>query len=176
MKLAILAMNFQGNRRREGLFSAKCETGKNKGVRHLFMPQKTNTTTHAAKTTIGSSRLKHAQFDRLKETGKERASSHDDGKGKQSFATRLPLSKSSEKSTLRKFPEVNIYGSFIEEVATEDSERSKNGTAFGNTMQGKVASHNPERTTAACGDKPSRVTPPNHAIRRYALYRGMICQ
>lgn len=173
MELAILAMNFQGNRQREGLFSAQSDTGKNKGVRHPFMPQKANTTTNAVKTAIDSSRFKHAQFDRLEETGKERAfPTRDDGKRKQSFATRLPLSKSSEKSTQRKFQGVNVYGSFIEEVATEDSERRKNVAA----SQGKVASHSTERTNEACSDKPSHVTPPNHAIRRYALYRGMICQ
>lgn len=165
-------MNFQGNRQREGLFSAQCDAGKNKGVRHPFMPQKANTTTNAVKTAIDSSRFKHAQFDRLEETGKERAfPTRDDGKRKQSFATRLPLSKSSEKSTQRKFQGVNVYGSFIEEVATEDSERRKNGAA----SQGKVASHSTERTNEACSDKPSHGTPPNHAIRRYALYRRMIC-
>ena len=177
MELVILAMNFQGNRRREGLFSAKCDTGKNKGVRHSVAPQKTNTTTDAARTAIGSSCLKHAQFERFKETGKEwSCPTQDDGKRKQSFATRLPLSKSREKSTPTKFQEVNIYGSFIAEVATDDSERFKYGTAFEKTTQGKVASYNTERATEACPVKPSRATPPNHAIRRYALYRGMICQ
>ena len=177
MELVILAMNFQGNRRRESLFSAKCDTGKNKGVRHAVTPQKTNTTTDVARTAIGSSRLKHAQFERFKETGKEWACpTQDDGKTKQSLATRLPLSKSREKSTPTKFQEVNIYGSFIGEVAPEDSGRSKNSTAFERTTQGKVASYNSERATEACAVKPSRVTPPNHAIRRYALYRGMICQ
>lgn len=170
-------MNFQGNRQRKGLFSAQCDTGKNKGVRHIVMSQRTITTTDAAKTTIGSSRLKHLQFERFKETGKDWCfPTHDDAKGKQSSATRLPLSKSSEKYTLRKFQEVKVYKSFIEEEVTEDLERSKNGAAFEKTTREKVTSHNTKRTTEACAVNPSRVAPPNHAIRRYALYRGMLCQ
>lgn len=171
-------MNFQGNRRREGMFSAQCDTGKNKGVRHPVMPQRTNTTTDAVKKAIGSSRLKHVQFERFKETSKEWACpTHDSGKRKQSSATRLSLSKSCEKSaTLRKLREVKIYRSFIEEEVTEDSERCKTGAAFEKTTQGKVSSRNVGQTTEACTVNPSRATPPNHAIRRYALYRGMLCQ
>jgi len=177
--LLILAMNFQGNRQREGVFSAQCDSRKNKGVRHTVTvtPQRTNATTDAAKTAIGRSRLKPVQFERFKEIGKKwSCPTQDNGKRKQSFATRLPLSKSCEKSTLRKFQEVNVYGSFIEEEATEDSERRKSYAACEKTTQGKVASHNTERTTEACAVNPSRATPPNHAIRRYALYRGMLCQ
>ena len=179
MGLLILAMNFQRNRQREGVFSAHCDTGKNKGVRHYVMPQRTNATTDAAETAMGSSRLKHVQFERFKETGKERACpTYDDGKRKQSSATRLPLSKScTEKSTLRKFQEVKVYRSFIKEEATEDSERLKNDAEFEKTTPGKVASHKTEPKTEACTVNQTRgATPPNHAIRRYALYRGMLSQ
>lgn len=168
-------MNFQGNRQREGVFSAPCDTRNNKCVRHTVtvIPQRTNTTTHAAKTAVGSSHLKPVQLERFKETGKKWACpTHDSEKlRKQSSATRRPLSKSCEKSTLRKFQEVNVYESFIEEGVTE---RRKNYAACEKTKN--VASNTTERTTEACAVNPSRATPPNHAIRRYALYRGMACQ
>ena len=173
----ILAMNFQGNRQRSRLCTAQCDTGKNKGVCYIGVSQKTTTTADVAKTAVGSSRLKHRQNERLKETGKEWArGTQVDEKGKKSSgAIRLPLHKSCEKSTLRKFQEVKVYRSFIKEEAAEELDRSKND-AFEKSTQGKVASHNTKRTTEACAVNPSRATPLNHAIRRYALYRGMLCQ
>ena len=170
-------MNFQGNRQWTGLFSAHRNTGKNEGVRHIVMSQRRTTTTDAAKTTIGSSRLKHLQFERFKETGKNWCfPTHDEEKGKQSSATRFRHSKSCDKSTLKKYQEVKVYRSFIEEEATEDLERSKNSTAFEKTLQEKVTLHNAGQTTEACAVNPSRVKAPNHAVRRYALYRGMLRQ
>ena len=168
-------MNFQGNRQRSRLCTAQCDTAKNKGVCYIGMSQKTTTTADVAKTAVGSSRLKHLQKERLKETGKEWACGTQVAeKGKKSSgATRLPFHKSCEKSTLRKFQEVKVYRSFIKEEVTEELDRND---AFEKSTQGKVASHNAKRTTEACAVNPSRATPSNHAIRRYALYRGMLCQ
>lgn len=151
---------------------------KNKGVRHIGMSQKTTTTGDVAKTTVGSSRLKHLKFEHFKETGKQRAcpTQGDKKEEKSSGATRLPLSTSCEKSTLRKLQEVNVYKSFIKEEATKDLDRSKNDAEFETKTQGKVSSHNTKPITEACALNQSRAKPPNLAIRRYALYRGMLCQ
>lgn len=169
-------MNFQGNRQRSRFFTAKSDIGKS--VRHIGMSQKTTTTADVAETTVGSSRLKHLQFEHFKETGKQWACpTQGDKIGKESSgATRLPLSKSCEKSTLRKLQKVNVYKSFIKEEATKDLDRSKNNAGFETKTQGKDASHNTKPITEAWAVNQSRAKPPNLAIRRYALYRGMLCQ
>jgi len=169
-------MNFQGHRQRSRFFIAKSEIGKNK--RHIGMSQKTTTAADVAKTTVGSSRLKHLQFEHFKQTGKRWACpTQGVKKGKESSgATWLPLSKSCEKSTLRIFQEVNVYKSFIKEDTIKDLDRSKNDAEFKTKTQGKVASYNTKPITEACAVNQSRAKPPNLAIRRYALYRGMQCQ
>lgn len=167
-------MNFQANRQRKGLFSAQRDGGKNiKGVRHSVMSQRT--TTDEIKAAICTSRLKHLRFEHLKENEKERYfPKHIDEKRKQSSVIQLPLSKHCEKSTPKKFQGVKVYRSFMEEKETEDLERSKNGGTSEKKNPVKVTSRNTEGTTEAVNT--SRVTHPNHAVRRYALYRGMLCQ
>lgn len=156
-------MNFQGSRRRKGLFSAQCDSGKDKGVHQSVVTQRTRTKDDATQTTPGSLRLKYLQIARER--------------GEQSSATRLPHSKHCEKSTPKKFHEVKVYRSFMGEKETGDSvERSKSceSTSDQKTPE-KVTSRNlPEGTTKA--SHTSRFTHSNHAVRRYALYRGMLCQ
>ena len=179
MGLPLLEMNGQANRQRKDLFSAQWNSGKNiKGVvRHSVTSQRTSTTALEIRAAICSSRLKHLRFERFQENEREwYFPRHADGKRKQS-SVQLPPSK--QKSTPKKFQEIKVYRSFMEENEAKDLKRSKNLVASGKKYTSQAISSKTEGKTSEAGSEAgnsSRVTHPNHAVRRYALYRGMLCQ
>lgn len=157
-------MSFQANMQRKGFSSAHCDGGKNiiKDVGRSIMSQRT---TNEIKAASCSSRLKHLQFECFK-----------DEKRKQSSVIHFPVSKhcDKQKSTPKKFQELKVYSSFMEDQEAADIKRSKSNTSEKKNTAKVVTSRNTEGTTEAV--HPSRVTHPNHAVRRYALYRGMLSQ
>lgn len=134
------------------------------------------------KTAPSSSCAKHLEFARLKtETGKKcYFPLNVDKKRGQNPIAALPRTKHCEKSTSRKFQEIKVYQSFIEEEGTED--KGSNKSSRGKTSQYKsppanAVSFNAETTTKA--KETSLMTRCKHqdiAVRRYALYRGMLKQ
>lgn len=170
-------MSFQANRQRKGFSSAHCDSGKNiiEDVRRSVISRRT---TDEIKAAICSSRLKHLQFECFKDDEKELYfPAHTDEKRKQGSVVQLPLSKHSEKqtSTQKKFRELKVYRSFMEEEEAADMKRSKNANTSEKKNTAKVVTtRNTEGTPEAA--HPSRVTYPSHAVRRYALYRGMLSQ
>ncbi|KAL9955383.1 hypothetical protein ACROYT_G036694 [Oculina patagonica] len=135
----------------------------------------TTTTTDEIKAAICTSGLKHLRFERFKENEKQwYFPRHVDEKRKQSSVIQLPVSKHCKKSTPKKLQGVKVYRSLMEEKETKDVKRSNNGATSEKKNPVKVTPRNIEGTTEAVN--PSRVTHTNHAVRRYALYRGMLCQ
>ena len=152
-----------------------------KGVRRSGMSQRI-TPQDVTKTAPGSSCAKHLQFARLKmETGKKcYFPLNVDKKRGQNPITALPREKHCEKSTSRKFQEVKVYQSFIEEKGTEDKGSDKSSsskTSQYKSLPANAVLFNAETTTKV--KETSLMTRCKHhdiAVRRYALYRGMLKQ
>ena len=134
------------------------------------------------KTAPSSSCAKHLEFARLKtETGKKCYFPLNVHKKRgQNPIAALPLAKHCEKSTSRKFQEVKVYQSFIEGEGTEDKGSNKSSsskTSQYKSLPANTVSFNAETKTKA--KEASLMTRCKHqdiAVRRYALYRGMLKQ
>ena len=170
--------------KKEGCNLQKCipvDKDKCKGALQIGMSQRI-TPKDVTKTAPSSSCAKHLEFARLKaETGKKcYFPLNVDKKRGQNPITALPRSKHCEKSTSRKFQELKVYQSFMGEEETDDkgsNKRSSSKTSQYKSPPVNAVSFNAESTSKA--KETSLMTPCKHqeiAIRRYALYRGMLKQ
>lgn len=175
-------MNFKGKQRKAVTFidASRCDKQNSNGVHHSVMSQ-TAKPKDAIKRAPSSSCAKHLEFARLKETGKEWYFPLNVGKRRvQSPVTSLPRVKHCEKSTSRKFQDAKVYRSFMGEEETEDKgcKLASSVVPQQTIVVGKAITSNTERV-AAKGEETTLTTrfrQQDVAIRRYALYRGMLKQ
>ena len=172
-KHSTLVMNLQGSRQRKDMFPVQGDSGKAKGVRdHNNFLSKTRVTADGNRTSVSSSRLKCLQFVRHKETCKETCfSTHGD---KRCSVSRFQHPKHFDKATPRKFPDTKVYRSFMEEEETEDVEKSKDSSNLEHTTTENATTRNTNGTAETAHT--SRITHQTYAVRRYALFRGMLYQ
>ena len=143
------------------------------------MSQRT-TPNDAAKKTPSSSCAKHLEFARLKETGKEWCFPRNVEKKRVSRpVASLPRVKHCEKSLSKNFQEAKVYRCFIGKEDTED--RSSKLTFSGTSKQKSLAENTITKTCKRRikTEDTTLATPRKHhdvAVRRYALYRGMLNQ